>query len=593
MILKKLYTEPGDLFEDVTFKMGGNLIFGHKDPDVDTKKSMNGIGKSTFLDLLDFCLLSSYSKTKSNRLYLAEGILTKHHVVLDFEVDGITYSIKRSVDEPNEITVVNGGGSTELGLKEGKKWLSHLVFERNDYNGIFSEYWYRDLMLLFLKIHKTKKQDKYIDPISYIDKVSLHELIQYHLFMLGLDNRLSYKNNHIQNDKKRKVPALREVKEIVEETYGVRDIEDANSQLLTLQSEIRKLEGALEGFRLSENYKASEGDIDNLTITIKELLLANLADHKRISDYEQSLSTNVSFTKRDASTVAKIYKELNEDFSQRIKLTLDAAIDFRKELTKSRSEFIGAELQRLRQVVIDRQIEIDELDKRRGEILGFLKAKEAITDLTSAFKVLSQKKQDLLDLSAKLNTYNTLEKETTDIEAYEKSNDSEILSFVRTLQTNEVLRLHELFMEIYTNIYSATSVTPARFSITNKINTDAKISIDVSIPADNSKANNQGRTLVYDLLLMLNMIQQGIKGPRFIVHDGIFDGMDRAHFVALHKFLSQDLRAKKFQYIYTLNEEGELNESFGATDEVNVDHLKNEAILVLTAKHKLLGEFDK
>lgn len=593
MIIKKLYTEPAGIFEEIHFKMGGNLIFGHKDPEVENKRSMNGIGKSTLLDLLDFCLLSSYSKTKSNRLYLAENILTKHDIVLDFEVDGKSYSIKRSIDDPNTLIIVADGDSNNVGMKEAKKWLSRLVFARPDYKGAYSDTWYRDLMLLFLKIHKTKKQDKYIDPIAYIDKVSLHELIQYHLFMLGLDNTLSSKNNGIQNDKKRKIPALREVKSIVEETYGVRNIEDANSQMLTLQSEIRKLETALNGFQLAENYKASESDIDAITTSIKDLLLANLSDHKRINDYEKSLTTHITFTKRDANSVAKIYRELNEDFSQKVKVTLDAAIEFRKELSKSRSEFIGAELERLKTLTAERQSSIDKLDKERADILGFLKAKEAITDLTEAFSTLSNKKQDLLDLSSKLNTYNTLEKEKIDIEAYEKVNDSEILSYVQSLQSNEVVRLHELFMDIYTNIYSPTSTTPARFSVTNKVTTDAKISIDVSIPADNSKANNQGRTLVYDLMLMLNMIKENIKGPRFIVHDGIFDGMDRAHFVELHKFLSTDPQARKFQYIYTLNEEGDLNDSFGATDEVNVEHLKQEAIVVLTAKNKLLGDFDK
>lgn len=89
------------------------------------------------------------------------------------------------------------------------------------------------------------------------------------------------------------------------------------------------------------------------------------------------------------------------------------------------------------------------------------------------------------------------------------------------------------------------------------------------------------------------MISKDMNGPRFIVHDGVFDGMDKAHFVQLHKFLSEDPRGSKFQYIYTLNEEGELKGAFGATDEVSVDHLVQEAILVLTPKKKLLGDFDK
>ena len=93
---------------------------------------------------------------------------------------------------------------------------------------------------------------------------------------------------------------------------------------------------------------------------------------------------------------------------------------------------------------------------------------------------------------------------------------------------------------------------------------------------------------------MFNMINNELGGPRFLVHDGVFDGMDRSHFVNLYKFLQEDAKAAKFQYIFTLNEEGELNSAFGGgAEEVSVSRLVDEAILVLTPKKTLLGEFDK
>ena len=69
--------------------------------------------------------------------------------------------------------------------------------------------------------------------------------------------------------------------------------------------------------------------------------------------------------------------------------------------------------------------------------------------------------------------------------------------------------LHELFMEVYSTIYKKSN--KAKFNIIDKMSSDAKVDISVTIPADNSKANNQGRTLVYDLMLMLNMIRSGFE----------------------------------------------------------------------------------
>ncbi len=591
MILKRLRTIPDNLFEAVEFQMGANLIFGHKDPAIKKKNSLNGIGKSTFLDMIDFCLLGSYSKTNNNRLFLAKDILKEHLITLDFEVDGKPYSISRSIEKPAEIFFASGGKEVEMTIGDAKKRISQLVFLRSKYDGKFSDDWFRSMMCLFLKIHKSKSGDKFIDPIQYIDKVPLSELLQYHLFLLGIDNSLSYENNNIQNDIKRKKPALKEVRSIVEETYNVSDIKDANEQLLNLQSEIKRLDSAVNSFKLSENYKVSEGDVDSLTKDIKYLLMQNINDHKRLNEYQKSLETYDEFNKRDANSVSKIYKELNEVFSESVKVTLDAAVDFRKEIAKSRQEFIGDEITRLGSVTEKREQKIKELDDRRADILGFLRSKEAIKDLTEAFSVLSDKKNDMANLSAKLTTYNTIEKELVDIEAYEKTNDSKILSFIQTIRLTTISDLHDLFMEVYSTIYLKS--TKPRFNIGDRMTTDAKIDIAVSIPADNSKANNQGRTLIYDLMLMLNMIKKGLRGPRFLIHDGVFDGMDKSHFVNLYKFLHEDARASKFQYIFTLNEEGELNKAFGATEEVSVERLRKEAILVLTPKKKLLGNFDK
>lgn len=592
MILKSLRTIPDNLFDVVEFQMGANLIFGHKDPEIKKKNSLNGIGKSTFLDLIDFCLLNTYTKTNNNRLFLAEDILTKHLVVLDFVVDGKDYSIGRSIDSPSEIIFTSEEQELTMTISDAKKRLSQLMFLRTDYTGKYYDAWYRSLAPLFLKIHKSKSTDKFIDPIQYIDKVPLSELIQYHLFLLNIDNKLSYENNNIQVDIKRKKPALKEVKSIVEDTYEVSDIKDANEQLLSLQSEIKRLDNAVNSFKLSENYKASEEDVDNLTKEIKDMLLMNINDHKRLNEYVRSIENFETFNKRDASSVAKIYKELNEVFAESVKITLDAAVDFRRQIAKSREDFIGEEIQRLTEVTSRREQKIKELDEKRADILGFLKSKKAIKDLTEAFGVLSDKKKDMTNLSAKLTTYNTIEKELIDIQAYEKTNDSQILTFIQTIQLTTISDLHELFMEIYSIIYRKSK--KPKFNITDRMTTDAKIDITVTVPADNSKANNQGRTLVYDLMLMFNMINNNLRGPRFLVHDGVFDGMDRSHFVNLYKFLHEDAKASKFQYIFTLNEEGELNSAFGGgAEDVTVDRLVKDAILVLTPKKKLLGEFDK
>lgn len=110
------------------------------------------------------------------------------------------------------------------------------------------------------------------------------------------------------------------------------------------------------------------------------------------------------------------------------------------------------------------------------------------------------------------------------------------------------------------------------------------------MPAMRSEGKNQGRTLIYDLAVLLDAVEKESNCPGFLVHDGIFDSMDKAHFVAIVNLLnSMNRSGRKFQYILPINEEGTLNEKFGNVDEVTPGKIEQEAIIVLTPGKKLLG----
>ena len=108
-----------------------------------------------------------------------------------------------------------------------------------------------------------------------------------------------------------------------------------------------------------------------------------------------------------------------------------------------------------------------------------------------------------------------------------------------------------------------------------------------------SRGRNQVRTLIYDLAVLFHAIDNNINMPRFLIHDGIFDGMDKAHFIKLVEYLEeQKSQGKKFQYILSLNEEGELKENFGDADLVTTQKIEDESILTLTQnKHLFKSDF--
>jgi uncharacterized protein YydD (DUF2326 family) len=581
MFLKKLYSEPSRLFEPIKFKNGINFIFGKKHTAKNTKESLNGIGKSTLLDLIDFCLLSDFSK-KNTRLYKERRRLTNHKIVLEFEIQGIHYLIKRTVDQPKDIEF----GLVEqtpkvIKIEDLKEKLFGLIFDNPDYKGKLDSSWYRKMMLFFLKIHKRQK-GQFLDPIQYLSSEAGKEieLNQYHFFWLGIDNTLLCRNYDTQQGVNERNTAIREVKRLVENNYQI-DIKNVGSEINKLERAIKKTEKIIESFQLAEQYDDVEAQANLLTRQIKELSAQNFWDNKQIEAYQESFELKDSLDTRKINQIKQLYSETHQLLGENIGKSLAEAVQFRKQLASSREEFLAEEINALQTEIEKRKAKIEKLDEERAQLFLFLDSKEALKDLTGAFYNLAEIKTKLSELESKVKTYHDLLKEKADWELSDKEISRDILEYVDIIKP-QISNFYEIFSTVYNAIYSQTQDSSS-FSLSPKPRSNAKISINITFDTEESKGQNRGRTLVYDIAVLLHTIKNNIKCPRFLIHDGLFDGMDKAHFIELYNFIENALsQGKQFQYIITLNEEGTLNQNFGDFEKINTDKIEKEAIAVLT-----------
>lgn len=587
MYLLRLYSEPIGSFDSVEFKNGVNFIYGKKEK-LTPKNSINSIGKSTFLDLLDFCLLSSYQKAHNARLFAANSILSGYDIVLEFEVDEIRYIIKRNVDENRRIKFGHPNNLQEYDIDSLKRILGELVFYRKDYIGKFFPTWYRSLISFYLKVQKFKRE-QFNDPIKYVKDMSEVEINVYQLYLLGLDNTLAYENFKTKTDLKKILPAIKQIESLLKEKYDLQSLNETNQNINKLRYEIKKLESAIASFRLSTEYEDVEKEANILTQTIKDNWYQNFVDKKRIEAYKESYSAteNISITR-----IKNIYEELSVEFALQVKKTLEEAVLFRKKLSHNRKSFLEEEIKLLTELIEKRDEEINLLEIKRAQLFSFLSAKEAIKDLTEAFGIISEKKSQLSDLESNTKILNELILEKNQIEAKQKTIDNQIFEYVTNLGV-KIENLYEIFTDVYNSIY-VNLQNMSGFSIDYNKRKDKLIDIAITMPDMYGKGKNAGRTLVYDLFLLLNSFKFSHNFPRFLVHDGIFDGVDKAHFIATYEFIEKIANSgTKIQYITTINEEGTLSEKFGNSDKVTPDRIEEEAILVLTSKTKLFNkDFD-
>ncbi|MGR0480396.1 MAG: DUF2326 domain-containing protein [Candidatus Electronema sp. V4] len=590
MFLKKIYSEPSGLFRSgkpdnpntIIFKDGFNFIFGKKDNSKNNKEPLNGIGKSTLADLIDFCLLSDFS-SKNPRLYKEKGRMNGYKIVLEFEVNHIDYIIKRSSDK-SDVELGTIHRVEEFSLKDARTNLFKIIFNNYEYKGILNEKWYRSLMSFFLKIHK-KRRSEFSDPINFLTQNNrLSEINQFHFFLLGIDNTLICKNFELQKDVKNRNAAISQVKKIVEKNYGI-SIREIDSQLSKLRNDIKKTRSAIDAFKLAEQFKDVELKLNELTESIKDLSEKNFWMGKKIKSYKDSYEVKDNISDNKIKCIEKLYSELNPELGGLIKKSLKEAVSFRIKLSHSREEFLKDEIKQLEEKIRINEEKINKLDAQRKKLFLLLKSKDAFTDLTQAFYYLGEQEKELSDLEGKIKTYRDLESEKLLYKEQDAKIGLDINSFIENIQP-EIDKFENLFSEIYNRIYPESA--SSGFSITPNYYGSDKISINISFDKDESKGWNKGRTLIYDISIMLNSIHKNIKIPRFLIHDGIFDGMDKSQFVEIYHYV-QNLQKEgtKFQYIVTMIEEGELRGNFGDTDELTVEKIAEQSIAVFTPSQKI------
>ncbi len=588
MFLKKLYSEPSGLFrsgkpehpDTVVFKEGFNFIFGKKD-NSESKEPLNGTGKSSVADLIDFCLLAEFGP-KNNRLYKEKDRLKDYKIVLEFEIRGADYAVKRNINSKNiEFGLLYQ--EEEISVKDAKTKLFQVIFKNPEYKGIADQKWYRSLMSFFLKIHK-KRKGEFTDPVHFLTQSNRSsEINQYHFFLLGLDNRLICRNFELQKDVKERDTAIRQVKRIVEKNYGI-SIKEVDGQISRLRNEIKKTRAAIDAFKLADQFKDVEIKLNEFTEKIKYLSEQNFWADKKIKSYKESYELKDGLSDHRIRGIEKLYAELNEQLRGIVHHSLKEAVDFRKKLAQSRENFLKEEIQSLESEIKRNEKEKNDLDEKRQKFFLLLKSKDAFTDLTQAFYYLGEQEKELSDLEGKIKTYRELESEKLLYKEQDAKLGLEINTFLKNTQ-DQIDAFERLFSEVYNRIYPESP--SSGFSVTPSFGVD-KVNISISFDKDESKGWNKGRTLVYDIAVMLNAIRNKINMPRFLVHDGIFDGMDKSQFVELYHYVKAlQKEGNKFQYIATMIEEGELRGNFGDADELTVENITEEAIAVFTPSKRL------
>lgn len=588
MILQKIYSSPEWLFRAVSFKKGVNIIYANK---TDKSSETNWSWKSLLLNLIDFCLLSdSWVKHISA---LRDNFIeaSNHSICLEFIIEGKEYYIERPMKNSNKDILFwekwHTLTSYNLNVKNTKDSelsliLCDLIFKRDGYEWIYSNEWLRRLLPFFIKKQENPATSmKFSDPIKYSGYMP--EIMQYHLFFLNLDNTLLHKNFQLEDKKKNLKWAVSEIEVYLKTNFSVKNISDVDNKLDNLRIDKNSYEKNLDDLKLGSNYKDASNELNQITKKIKQHILDNHIDNHTLENYADNIDQKITI---QTWRVDKLYAEVNSLLDWKIKKSLDSAKAFREKLGESRKNFLTEEINRLESITKKRDKEIIEMETEKNNLIKFLKAKDFVEDIGEAYEQLSNKKVDISKIESQTKLYKDLSTQLAELQTELSQIYTWINKYLNSIES-EISNIRILLKNIYKKLYS-WQVDEIDFVFSPKEKLKAKVDLKIEISKDLSFWKNRWRILLYDLMILIKSIQDWYKLPRFLIHDGIFDGVDKTQMINTCDYLTELSSWFDFQYIFTLNEDWDLDEDkFWNSDYWTSEWIEEKAIIILSSTDNL------
>lgn len=539
-------SSPTGLFDNIIFKDGLNIILGKYSK---FGKDINGIGKTTIINFIDYCLLADGVKSE----FFSEkyNFLKNEEIKLEFLIEGTKYSIARGFEDKKEVYFQKDSGEPKrfidsdlrliLGAKIGK-----------DEAGVYDPLWFRTLISFFVQNdHNFSTRDA-----KNVQKFTIGkrqpELLTYIFLLLGIDNTLiwEFDKNRIDVQKHQK-DQLRINKQIVEQTG--RSVEDFRGECDTISRRIDKLESGLDNYQFDANSTNLEDKLHLLNKTISSLNKEHLKINSKFNDIKESLEIDIDV---DPETIAKLYSNIHIEFSDFIKKSLIEVIEFRHQISSNRSKFLKE-----REVLYN-----DKLKVIREQVVSFEEERSRIykmLDEKSVFDALKSAYNNLIEEKSHLSSQLSYIEQLDHIESAIASKKSDVGKIVANIVKNKenlqgvIDNVKDTFLDLVEgSVDIDSSDLSPYFSLDFKAHQTSPIKLSLEVPRGSSLGKGRFKILAFDLTVFISSVNRNSLLPSFLIHDGVFHAIAHKTRIKFLNYINKKFQSLNgAQYIITVNED--------------------------------------
>ncbi len=532
--INKLYSEP-EIFTPITFDFGVNIIMGEKS---ETTNKKIGVGKSVCIEFINFCLLKRISDSRLNLIPKKNSEIIDSLIKLDFDFNNKKIIISRSINEPEQVSIIIDGEHIFFNkLDDASEYLGNLYFEK--YPANTKRLSFRNLLQPIIR----DERSEFKDLIKCFDtNKSIPPDYSPHLFFLNVGLEKYTEIRFLNDDLKKKQTFHSETKKLVTNNNEIK-IQDAKAHLNELESEVGKVNTAIEQLKTNASFELIQEDLVNL-----ETKLADLRTKQQSIKFE--IKQIDSFPKPesiDENEIQIIFNQFKKGLGDIVEKSLEDLKEFKNKIDGFRNTIVNDRMITLKSELSEINSIVRKLDEEYSEKISLLDNGEILKDLKTSIRVFNEKNSELNNLRSLIQKYDESERVKKKLEAEKAFLISDLEEELYKKQ--EILKsFKETILSIHEKIMGNRE---AHFElITTK--KQSVVEFIMRIDDDGSHSTERMKVFIYDISLMLNEHTRK-NHPGFLIHDNIFEDDDSLEKSLNFLFNYNSRTPNEFQYIVTLN----------------------------------------
>jgi uncharacterized protein YydD (DUF2326 family) len=446
--------------------------------------------------------------------------------------------ISRSIVKPEQISIQIDSEQIHFDkLDDASEYLGNLYFEKYSVNT--KRLSFRNLLQPIIRDERSEFKDL-IQCFDTIKRVPSDYSPHLFFLNLGLEKYIELKKLNKEIDVKNTV--FKETKKFVTKNNEIK-IQDAKAHLNELESEVGKVNKAIENLKTNESFEIIQEDLVKLEAKLADLRTKQQAikfEIKQIDSFPKPESIN-------ENEIQIIFNQFKQGLGDLVEKSLDDLKEFKNKIDGFRNSIVNERLTSLKSDLSEINSLVRKLDEEYSEKISLLDNGEVLKDLKTSIRVFNEKNRELNNLSSLIQKYDESERDKKKLEADKavliSRFEEEIYKKQETLNSfkETILNIHEKIM----------GNREAHFEIKTTKNQNV-VDFVMRTDDDGSHSTERMKVFIYDVSLMLNEYTK-INHPKFLIHDNIFEDDDSIEKSLNFLFDYNNKAPNEFQYIVTLN----------------------------------------